>query len=264
MNPRVIANAYRLQRQESRRGMAASADPRPKPYFELQVETQIRRSNLNILYTLGKELLEIIEQAGLKNRHSFWSVSHDIVQLYNCWTLVDANTLTAAELALPDNPAYAKFERLIVEETKDLTIRVAPGRDCNNELLNTERYLYMQVKYKSETRSLAEFQARLEASVVPFAHDYDWMLGDAFLGITGTSGALTQIWLVPESTAVQAERRILTTAWQPLLSGPPECEILEPTPFDPILGELNNNSFAERLERHRALTQRLVSSDLRI
>src|SRR6185503_20005723 len=138
---------------------------------------------------------------------------------------------------LPDKPAYARFERAIVAETKEIVMPVCRASRAIPENLDTvERYFYMRVSYNIKSTDLAEFQARLEESVIPFAKEHGWYLGDAYLGVTGVSGAVTQMWLVPERSIGLAATRLAKTEWQGLLSSPPEVRFLDPLAIDPSVG----------------------------
>jgi hypothetical protein len=184
---------------------------------------------------------------GLALEHSSWEVTDDSVQLFNYWNMgMDADSLTYAELRLPDTPAYARYERLIVDEVKDIVVPVSLARrpPSREELardgltrndLRRGGYVYLRAAYSVRTTHLAEFAARLEASLTPFARHYGWYDGQAYIGITGRSGSIVQLWIIPESAVRLAENRLAAAHWQELLRHPPSCRFLEPTPTDPIL-----------------------------
>lgn len=289
MNPRVIANLYSKHSnrsgfrekaekfRETRKAVQAArreprqseaiASPLPMPYF-LQVETQVTRRDLPFLYTSGPELVGLIEgsehleNGRLRLEHSSWEVTEDRVHLFNYWNMgMDADGLTYAELRLPDTPGYARFERLIVDEVKDIVVPVSIARrdpkplvqELRNERrgppkpLENQRFVYARVCYSVRARDLAEFAARLEASLLPFAENYGWYDGQAFIGITGHSGRIIQNWIVPESGVRLAEHRLASADWHALLPDRPTCRFLEPTPTDPILGRNMLRSSADPL-----------------
>jgi len=214
-------------------GRPASVEP---PYL-LQVMTRIERKDLSMLERLGDQLVRLIEDEGWDLVHASCEVSNTEVDLYLHWNIgTDANALLEAELNLPDKPAYARFERAIVFETKELVrpiTRVSRKFDPTSE----ERYVYLRTAYNVKTQKLAEFQARIEESVVPFAKINGWMLGDAFLGVTGVSGSVTQLWLVPERSMGIAQARLARATWQDLLTEPPVCKFLDPMNIDPTFGK---------------------------
>ncbi len=278
MNARVFAHSYRMHqtgihkkwrpRTDAQLAAAGVKDLKHAHFFPpcfLQVGTVMNRQDLNILYSFCDQLKKIIEdsiidptlpkeqQVKMDIEHSCWDIQKDSVRLLHLWSLHNnANNLTRAELVLPDNPAYAKFDRLIVEETKDIVIPFAPGRDIKSAsaLLAASRYVYLQATYVVKAQLLAEFQATLEAALVPFATRYDWLGGTTYLGVTGKSGAMTQLWLVPEETAVVAQRRLAAAPWQRLLPDAPTCTILEATPVDKYLGKKSKHWLASPRMRH--------------
>jgi hypothetical protein len=242
MDPRLIANLYgrhrrlpdekkALPRPPAGRDRLAKAMP-----YRLQVETTVKRQDLVTLRKSGPELVRLIEGAGLPLLHSAWEVGNDVVRLFNWWHMGhDADSLTIAELKLPDIPAYARFDRLIIDEVKNISIPVARG--SRRVPLDPQlRYVYLHASYRVPTPRLAEFAARLESSVIPFGRDHGWMFGDAFLGITGLAGTVVQLWAIPEHASAIAPQQLAATDWHELLAQTPVYRTLEPAPSDPSLG----------------------------
>jgi hypothetical protein len=209
--------------------------------YRLQVETTIRRQDLVVLRRTGPELVRLIEKAGLLLLHSAWEVGNDVVRLFNWWNMGhDADSLTVAELKLPDTPAYARFDRLIIDEWKNISIPVARG--SRRERLNPGlRYVYLHASYRVPSHRLSEFAARLEASVIPFGRNHGWMFGDAFLGVTGLAGTVVQLWAIPEHATQVARQQLAATDWHELLAEAPVYRTLEPAPTDPSLGVNRNH-----------------------
>jgi hypothetical protein len=217
--------------------VAAARPAKGEPPYLLQVMTRIERKDLSMLERLGDQLVRLIEDEGWDLVHASCEVSNTEVDLYLHWNIgTNSNALLEAELNLPDKPAYARFERAIVFETKEL-VRPVTRMSRPVDLVPGERYVYLRATYNVKTQKLAEFQARLEESLVPFAKINGWMLGDAFLGITGVSGSITQLWLVPERSMGIAQARLARATWQDLLTEPPVCKFLDPLNIDPTFGQ---------------------------
>jgi hypothetical protein len=253
MNGRIVANLFGQYRGEKVKANARVAlettakneqgrsplEARSIPY-RLQVETVIQLADLPTLARGAKELVGLIESTdALKLLNAMMRVDKDQVRLFHYWNLdYDADNLTRAELRLPDAPGYARFEKIIVDEIKDIVIPAARAR---RELPAAEvlgRYVYMRVAYLVGSDKLAEFQARLEACLLPFAYANGWYLGDSFLGITGQAGKIAQYWVVPEGAVALAPSRLAAAPWQSLLRQPAAYEFLEPLPTDFFLGDL--------------------------
>lgn len=226
------------------RQSADSVEPKSNPFkkipeYQLQVVTEIARSNLAMIYKLGPELVGLIQDTGvLTLTHSSWYITEDVVRLHAYWDMHgDADSLTIAELQIPDKPAYAKFDQIMLSEVKDIVLPV-PGGSMKSDVdpQQRNRYVYLRAMYQVETAKLSEFSARLQASVIPFAYKYGWMLGDAYLGVTGRAGSIVQLWIVPERVVQLAPQRLAATPWHELLKERPQYLVLEPTPTDPILG----------------------------
>jgi hypothetical protein len=235
--------------------LSVARKPQPvkqEPPYILQVMTRIARKDLSLLERMGDRLVRLIEDENWDLVHASCEVSNTEVDLYLHWNIgPDANALLAAELNLPDKPAYARFERAIVFETKELFRPIARvSRPV--DMVPGERYIYLRASYNVRTRDLAEFQARLEESVVPFAKVNGWMLGDAFLGVTGISGAVTQLWLVPERSMSIAQARLARTPWQDLLVESPVCKFLDPMNIDPTFGQSQRRTTSVPDDRYSA------------
>ncbi|MEP6652961.1 MAG: hypothetical protein ABJA82_06355 [Myxococcales bacterium] len=248
MHGRIIANLYGKHRGPQVHPEPVEPPPLPVvnpllkksiPY-RLQVETVMKRSDLPALSRGGQQLVNLIQSTQtLRLVHASMEVNNDEVRLFHYWNMgYDADALTMAELQLPDMPGYARFEKLIVDEIKDIVIPTARARrDPSAELDLAARYVYFRAAYKVTTENLSEFQARLEASVIPFAISNGWFLGDSFLGITGLAGKIVQFWIVPENAVALAPARLAAAPWQDLLREAPTYKFLEALPADPFLGD---------------------------
>ena len=145
----------------------------------------------------------------------------------------DANALLAAERDLPDKPEYARFENFIIKETKEIIMPLA--RVSRSAPRKDGVYVYMLVKYNVRTQNLAEFQARLEESIVPFAKKRDWLLGDSYLGVTGRAGDVSQLWLIPQAKITRAKADVREASWYKLINGEATIRILTPLEsIDPL------------------------------
>lgn len=264
MHNRIYQNLYHFDPQLTKRasearskkvtslvtakGKAATGtalkSPLPLPY-QLQVETKVGRDKLPFLINKGARLVELIESTTLTLTHAAWQVTSDSVSLFMNWDMgFDADALTEAELILPDIPEYAEFERLIIDETKNIVVPMSMARRpaltqeagelrCNLPL--TDRYVYVRATYQVEARDLAEFAALLEGALWVFARDYGWYDGRTFIGLTGRAGELVQHWLVPEAGAALAAQRLASAPWRELSRNEPIVRVLEPTPTDPVI-----------------------------
>lgn len=239
---------------KSKRRLAAadaqtSSEPRTSPLplpYQLQVETLVAREHLPLLVNQGPRLVSLIESTKLKLTYAAWRVSGDTVTLCMNWDMgFDADLLTEAELLLPDIPEYAEFERLIIDEVKNIVVPVSMARrpamtwlpngelQCNLPL--GDKYVYLRAEYQVAARDLAEFAALLEGALFPFAKTHGWYDGRTFIGITGRAGELVQNWLVPESGASLAAQRLASAPWNGLLRKEPVVSVLEPAGTDPVM-----------------------------
>jgi hypothetical protein len=210
----------------------------------LQVVAELARADLPAFHRSSHRLVGLIESAGLKLELSCWEVRGDVVNFYNYWSMeADANRLTFAELVLPDLPGFARFAKLWLSETKDLVVPIndvkrTVVKNENLQLDEGKQYVYVRAVQTVPFVGISEFAARLEAGLIPFAKDNGWFLGDAYWGLTGPSGRVVQMWIVPEEDALFAAQRLATASWQTLVAGVPSYQVLEPTPADPLLGSL--------------------------
>ncbi len=210
-----------------------------KSPIHLQVLTTLKRKDLHLIYKLGPQLIKLIEAGGVDLLLSCWKVEGDIVYLYNYWDLrCDANELLRLELRIPDEPAYAKFDELIIREDKDLAVPIGnlPLPTTNPPPKPAERFVYMRASYMVTTRHLPEFIAQIEAGVAPLARENGWIFQGGYYGLTGRANEVVQIWAIPERSVAFAQQRLATADWQELVEEPPEYQVLEPMPFDPFLG----------------------------
>jgi hypothetical protein len=257
IHPRSLGTRIRLGTRDGRK-------PRPRldrdtgtvanmPY-QLQVCAELHRAALPAFHRSSRGLVKIIEDAGLKLRLSCWEVRGDVVNYFNYWDIgPDANRLTYVELILPDTPGFTQFAKLWITETKDIVIPINPIRrdtraeDGQSLLEDGRQYTYLRVTHDIPYVTVSEFAARLEGSLVPFARDNGWFLGDTYWGLTGKAGHVVQMWIIPEDDSVFAAQRLATLPWQALTTRPPTYQLLEPTPSDPTIGSLHWRSRAPLL-----------------
>jgi hypothetical protein len=237
MNSRLIAGSKGRRafvRQKNVKRWAVQDDIA----YRLQVVTRIRRKDLGTIYRMGPELISLIENGGVKLLLSCWEeAGTDEIDIYNYWDLGNnANTLFQLELTIPDEPAYAKFDQLILREDKTILVPIPDLPPFSPTPYDRSvRRIYLRATYQVETKNLAEFGARLEGSVGRVALENRWSLGGVHIGLTGRSNELTQIWAIPEESIALAQRRLTGIDWQELVREPPIYQILEPTPADPLL-----------------------------
>lgn len=212
---------------------------RKKSPIHLQVLTTVKRSDLHLIYRLGPQLISLIEAGGVDLLLSCWRVDGDIVYLYNYWDLRrDANELLRLELIIPDEPAYAKFDQLIIWEDKDLAVPIGnlPMPTNKPPKRPNERFVYLRASYMVTTRDLPEFIAQIEGGVMPFARENEWLFQGGYFGLTGRANEVVQIWAIPERSVAFAQQRLATADWQERVQMPPTYELFDPMPFDPFLG----------------------------
>jgi hypothetical protein len=229
-----------------------------KQYCLLDVGHDIRMTDLNVFTTQGHTLVQVIEKTGeMTLRMSGWEMDGEVVHIYNYWHLrTGPMSLIRAELSLPDNPVFVRFDRYMLSETKELVTPFSrnlgiPITQEDRDAIATrgQRYVYARVTYKVRPSDWAEMLARFEASLRLFGRSNGWRLGDVFLGLTGDASTVIQTWAVPDISAHLAEQRLAAAPWAPLLLSPPVCQILEPTPSCPLLGtraKKPNDVLAER------------------
>jgi len=155
---------------------------------------------------------------------------------YNYWAIPSPNAqeLIHLEYALPDEPGYGSFANLFIDEIKDIAVAVSPVRIRPTRRHNG--HLYLRAAYRVRLHNFNEFQALLEQELVSFAFANGWELGDMYLGLTGSSTTMTQMWIIPESQSLSSVQKLSRACWQAVADGPPDCVVLEPTPADPVLG----------------------------
>lgn len=234
--PEKLKLAARRERRHARCNDAAD-----RRYYVLDVAHDIKRTDLNVFINQGKTLVDVIENTkDLKLRMSGWHIDGEIVRIYNYWELVDGpQSLIRAELKLPDNPVFVRFDRYMLSETKDLVTPMSMkfGLPITQADRNTgTRFVYARITYKVNPRDWAELLARFEGTLKAFGIENGWRLGDTYIGLTGDASTITQTWAVPEAAAHLVAQRLASTSWAPLLAKPIVCQILEPTPSCPLLG----------------------------
>lgn len=233
MFPRVLANIGDVHGKRANR---------KSPTLRFQIVCRMRYADFQNFYRSSHEFIKIIQSADLFLLLSGWRVEGDIVYFYNFWTIEpDASTLVQAEFTLPDSPNYAQFADIFLVETKDIAVPINPVRMKPLPLPKPNpgpegHYSYLRAEYAVRLQDFAEFQAQVEAELVPFALEYGWKLGDIYLGLTGSSTSLVQMWIVPEAQAAGASQKLARAGWQSLVTEPPSYQILNPLPSDPILG----------------------------
>lgn len=219
--------------------------------FQLHVMTRIRAIDLHTIYRSGPELIQLIESGNVDLNFSAVQFGEgDTVTLYHYWDLGrDANRLYELELTIPDEPAYAKFDRLIIEEIKDLTVPASKLVQPKTDPREVPSPVYLRACYQLHTEKLPEFVALMESSAFPFGVSNGWILKDAVIGLTGRANQIVQTWIIPHDTAPTAQHRLMTAAWQEMADAPPVCQVLTPTPSDPTLG--NPTLEKARQDRHK-------------
>jgi hypothetical protein len=222
-------------------------DPPASPQeFYLQIECNLRRRDLPHFYATSRQYIQLIQSAGMGLLLSSWIVDDELVHFFNYWALgTSADTLIAAEYSLPDNPDYAAFADLLIDETKDIVVAINPvrvkpptrPREAGSLAVDpAPDSLYARAQYNVELKDFSEFQALVEANGVSFAQQHGWQLGDTYLGVTGGSTTFNQVWIVPQSQAASVPQKLGRAAWASLATTAPIYQVLEPTPSDPLLG----------------------------
>lgn len=224
MFPRILANIGKIHGGDG-----------TKPALRLQISAQLSRNDLPAFYRSSSQYIQLIQNAGIYLLLSGWRVEKDIVQFFNYWSIEpDANKLVEAEYTLPDNPDYAKFADLFIDEIKDIAVPINSVR--LRPPSNGARYLYLRAQYRVRMADFCEFQAQVEEDLLSFALANEWSLGDVYLGLTGSSTSLVQMWAIPETHAATAAQKLARTRWMSLVTEAPSYQILDPTPSDPVLG----------------------------
>jgi hypothetical protein len=253
--------APRAARRPAGRGKKDSS-----PYG-LMVTIRLKRTDLPKFFKLASSLTKAFKAGGLLPRMSGWEVvgpdagtstpvppgrqnenapASTVVELFSIWYLEgnDADSLRKAMSYLFDVIAYYQLDSLQLDEYKVLGLRLvqgiapdasSPGMPAID--LAKERYVYVRVTNTLRTQDLAELRARFRAGMWRFCRQTGWRLGDAYLGLTGFPNTVTQVWLVPEGSYARFSTILATASWDSLLKQPPEYRVLQPSPFDLVLGD---------------------------
>ncbi len=220
--------------------------PENRRHYFLQVETEVPAVKRDIFAAAGRELVQTFIQAGLHPTTSAWYTNAGPIVVMNYWDMgTDANALLDAELVLPDVPKFNAFNTIVQKEVKNIVVPIAadqcvPSPNRQGGKLSKNDYRYLHVKIVIPTVHLAEFAARVESHIKLFTHQRDWYLGNTYLGITGTEGAVSQLWLI-RSTA-EGHKKIATlladAPWLQkdlLREESPRFQVLRATESDPVL-----------------------------
>lgn len=243
--PRQEAEGVRQQLHTLPPILLPSEKPSPVPY-RLHVTLVLEKHHVAGLLQPGaaEALTAMHAPAGLGLLHSAWNFNEaredtDRVTIYNVWTMFDADSLLRAELLLPDEPAYAVFQRHVIAENKDLILPVVPK---TFEGPDPSTFNYLRIRRALRLPKVAEYSARLEAGVIPFCQDNGWGEGQAYFSLTGRTGSITQLWKVPsEISLARAQELLEPESWsQPELFDrniQPDFLLLTPTPGDPTIAK---------------------------
>jgi hypothetical protein len=217
---------------------SANSPIKPAPGAQrLQISCQMQASDLPAFYQVCGGYIDLIQSAGLYLLLSGWRADGDIVSFFNYWSVEpDATKLIEAEYNLPDSPFYAGFADLFLEEIKDLAVPIETFRRPPADGVQGTNYLYMHATYRVRLADLNEFSALVDANLMAFAHQYGWFLGDSYLGNTGSSTTVNQMWIIPSSDAGSAAQKLARARWRTIAFQTPEYSVLEPAPNDPIFG----------------------------
>jgi len=183
------------------------------------------------------------------------------IRFYNYWSMgTDANNLPQAELRMSDNVVWATFDQRVQRhEVKHLLTKAAevslqpvawqkqPGGMNVLRRFSGDKVRYMRLTYDVKRTELAEFVARLEGDVEAFGLEHGWILGDAFVYITGVEGRVVQLWLLPEEPdAKVVQKAIDEMPWRKyenghfLIERPSQHapDFYPPSPFDPVVASI--------------------------
>jgi hypothetical protein len=214
-----------------RRGGAAADDGAGAAY-RLQVTITLERRKLRQFLNQAADLLPVFTASELKLVTSSWDAFGDSAELFTLWDLDrDADTLLRAMLYLHDVAEYFDLDALVKTETKALVVplfeqQYLPPADRRDECV------YLRTRSKLNVARLAEFQMRLEESIVPFREEMDWFLGDAYLTIIGDANCVTQLWAVPKQWSTRIDSQLAKAPWDEIIDPSPTYTIMQPAPFD--------------------------------
>lgn len=232
---------------------------RKPPLYQLEVATTIKRSDLHIIYRMGPKLIELIEGDDGKGhklvelKRSGSVITDDRVTIINYWDLKgDANVALELEQKIPDEPEYAQFDRLILEEQRHIMLLSENLPDVTrNPLLKTidPSSVYLRAVYSVSSPNLNEFWAVMEEVVVPAAVENGWCLGEAQMALTGRANDIVQLWIVPEASVPLVGQRLAALRFQELVDREVDVQILEPTPSDPLIGARRRGRAQDRIDK---------------
>lgn len=221
---------------EPRRGVPtapAKVAPPAHVRFKLEITHDIKRSDLPFFERRGAHLVNLIQSDDFRLEYACWDVRGELAHLINYWDIgSDINVLFDTEIRLPDMPAYHAFDRLMVSETKNVVVSLAPDRVPIDQERAATGHVYLRVVTSVRSLDLAELSARIESDLVAFAARQRWMLGDTYLGLTGRANEIVQMWLIPDGAVRMAENRLSATSWHQLF-GPTDYRVFERAPYDP-------------------------------
>ena len=214
--PRLLA--YRGEEKSRAR---SSGKDKLDVSVRLQVETEVTPASEKFLKRNGDKLVKIIEATGLKLEFSSSVTEGPTVHMYQIWDMDnDCNRLVQADLILPDEPAYAEFDVLILKETKNIVVPITPIDLLERHGLSSGQHSpddhtkYVRIVHQVPHANLAEFSAKREANLVAFADETGWKPVDAYLSITGESGQvfpIVEIWRIPPKEETHANSAIVST-----------------------------------------------------
>jgi hypothetical protein len=216
----------------------------------------------------AQKLVRLHADVGLIIKHSTFNLERGKMTFYNYWSMgADANTLAQAELKLSDDVFYATFDQRVQRtEIKNIVVdAVAAGlfprarasmEDGIAALkkLSQDNPRYLRLIYNVKRTKLSEFVARLESGVETFGLRHGWLLGNSFLYLSGREGQVVQLWLLPEqSHASPLEKTLDKMPWLRdadglLVEKRPAPQLLMPSPFDPVMSQVQAEIKPKRKE----------------
>lgn len=213
--------------------------------YLLEVQSTVAAKDQKAFVEQGVPILEnVLPQVKLLLKASMWRTCTGPIRIVNYWDLGnDADTLLDAELALPDVPQFNQFNALIATEDKALTIPIAqaqsvplPPRKRGQKKLSAS-YRYLRVSLEVTAVLLAEFCARVDGYMETFTKQLGWALGTTYYALTGRSGTVAQIWVIPTKSLRAVALALDQAPWlrSDVINRPYTFEVLRATPADPNL-----------------------------
>ena len=230
------------------KGLPKKKPPSPveqRRQYLLEVQSTVAAKDQKAFVEMGVPILRTdLPKVNLLLKASMWRTSTGPIRVVNYWDMGnDANTLLDAELALPDVPQFNEFNALITTEDKALTIPIAqaqsvllPPRKPGQKKLSA-RYRYLRVSVEVTAVLLAEFCARVDGYMETFTRQLGWALGTSYYALTGRSGTIAQLWVIPTKSMQEVTLALEQAPWlkSDVINRPYTFEVLRATPADPNL-----------------------------